>query len=306
MSAMERVCSLRLGHGGLLPMPQVGHGKPFSMPQTKQGFRRGGQIRSVRLAQGLGRVGHIRCVRLEAQGERRKRWRRCEALRTAREVQTAVEVAQEEAATTSSSDVVLLDVEGMMCGGCVARVRSLLNAQEFVDTAAVNMLTETAAIRFHPSSRPIEDLTSELAAHLTTCGFPSKLRTVEEGSVVAKREENVIKKREALNKSTAQVAFAWSLVALCCGSHGIHLLHSLGIHLHGPVLGWLHNPLWKCSIASVTLLGPARELVVDGFKALARRAPNMNSLVGVRVRRVRYQCHVAGESGTGLGGFVFR
>lgn len=281
---MESVYSLRLGYGrGLVMRPML--------VEAGQGFRvslRAGRVRNA--SREVCRRGiAVRCGGNFAHVDGR-RWRldlrrasiRCTALRTVRDVQRVDVEAVQDAETRS--DVVLLDVEGMMCGGCVARVRSLLTSQEVVETAAVNMLTETAAIRFRADAvRSVESLSLELAAHLTTCGFPSKIRdaSVEDGSVGEKRDENARKKREALNKSTAQVAFAWSLVALCCGSHATHLLHSVGIHLHGPFLNFLHNPLWKCSIASITLLGPARELVLDGFKAVARRSPNMNTLVGV-------------------------
>lgn len=273
-SAMESVYSLRLCHGRGLPRPMLVAGRGFSVSS--------GRLQSEVCKRGIA----IRCGvnfevrRLKNEGIRGLQ--RCAALRTVRDLQSLVdvEVEAESEAQEASSEVVLLDVEGMMCGGCVARVRSLLTSQESVDTAAVNMLTETAAIRFRPGGS-VESLSLELAAHLTNCGFPSKLRDVDSGSVGPKREENVVKKRAALDKSTAQVAFAWSLVALCCGSHATHLLHSVGIHIHGPFLNWFHNPLWKCSIASVTLLGPARELVLDGFKAMARRSPNMNTLVGI-------------------------
>ena len=194
----------------------------------------------------------------------------------------AVEVQQEKLQKEDevTSEVVLLEVQGMMCGGCVARVRNLLCSHALVESASVNMLTETAAICLHPGMA--ESSGAELAAHLTTCGFPSKPRDGgnEQGSVGEKIDEMVRRRQEALNKSAGQVAFAWALVALCCGTHATHMLHSIGIHLHGPFLGWLHNPIWKCSVACVTILGPARELMVDGFKAFGRRSPNMNTLVG--------------------------
>ena len=191
----------------------------------------------------------------------------------------AVEVEQEQIA----SEVVLLDVQGMMCGGCVARVRNLLLSHEQVQSAAVNMLTETAAICLYPPpAGHRESLGTELAAHLTTSGFPSQQRDVASvgGSVGEKREELARNREEALRKSTGQVAFAWALVALCCGTHATHLLHSVGIHFHGHVVQFLHNPFFNCAMACITLLGPARELVTDGFKALGRRSPNMNTLVG--------------------------
>lgn len=44
--------------------------------------------------------------------------------------------------------MVVLDVGGMKCGGCSAAVKRMLLSRPEVETAAVNLLTETAAVRF--------------------------------------------------------------------------------------------------------------------------------------------------------------
>lgn len=183
---------------------------------------------------------------------------------------------------------VVLDVEGMMCGGCVARVRNVLKAEPNVNSVAVNMLTETAVVRSLPSSSSTPTLDSiafaeNLAARLTDCGFPSKQRQASQDSSSQKKIADLTKKREAsLVKSTARVTFAWSLVALCCGTHATHWLHSLGFHFaaHGSLISFLHNPAVKCAVALTTLIGPARDLLIDGYNAFWKRSPNMNTLVG--------------------------
>lgn len=187
---------------------------------------------------------------------------------------------------------VVLDVEGMMCGGCVARVRNVLKAEPNVDSVAVNMLTETAVVRVTPpsflssSSTPALDsinFAEKLAARLTDCGFPSKQRQASQDSSSQNKIAELTKKREAsLGKSFARVTFAWGLVALCCGTHATHWLHSLGFHFaaHGSLISFLHNPAVKCAVALTTLVGPAQDLLVDGYTAFWKRSPNMNTLVG--------------------------
>ncbi|KAM6541917.1 hypothetical protein CsatB_006364 [Cannabis sativa] len=193
---------------------------------------------------------------------------------------TAVSV-QEPSGDTS----VLLDVSGMMCGGCVSRVRSLLSSDERVDSVAVNMLTETAAIKLK-SEVAVDDTGSvaeSLARRLTECGFSSKRRESGRGVAenVRKWKEMLKKKDEMLVRSRNRVAFAWTLVALCCGSHGSHILHSLGIHVaHGSFFELLHNSYLKGGLALGALLGPGRDLLFDGLRALWKGSPNMNSLVG--------------------------
>ncbi|GMN63252.1 hypothetical protein TIFTF001_032328 [Ficus carica] len=171
---------------------------------------------------------------------------------------------------------VLLDVSGMMCGGCVSRVRSVLSADERVESAAVNMLTETAAIKLKPevaaeAGFQAANVADSLARRLTECGFASKRRVSGAGVAenVRKWKEMMNKKEELLVKSRNRVAFAWTLVALCCGSHASHILHSLGIHVaHGSFFELLHNSYLKGGLALSALLGPGRgklELIVEMF-----------------------------------------
>lgn len=181
---------------------------------------------------------------------------------------------------------VLLDVNGMMCGACVSRVRSLLHLDDRVESAVVNMLTETAAIRLKPEvvgSDSSENVAEHLARRLTECGFSSKVRVSGIGVAenVKKYKEMAEKKQTLLANSRNRVAFAWTLVALCCGSHASHILHSLGIHIaHGSFWEVLHNSYVKGGLALGALLGPGRGLLFDGMMAFAKGSPNMNSLVG--------------------------
>lgn len=181
---------------------------------------------------------------------------------------------------------VLLDVNGMMCGACVSRVRSLLHLDDRVESAVVNMLTETAAIRLKPEvvgSDSSANVAEHLARRLTECGFSSKVRVSGIGVAenVKKYKEMAEKKQTLLANSRNRVAFAWTLVALCCGSHASHILHSLGIHIaHGSFWEVLHNSYVKGGLALGALLGPGRGLLFDGMMAFAKGSPNMNSLVG--------------------------
>ncbi|KAK2391978.1 copper-transporting ATPase RAN1 [Trifolium repens] len=178
---------------------------------------------------------------------------------------------------------VLLDVTGMMCGGCVSRVKNILSSDDRVDSVVVNMLTETAAIKLKLLDEESTSVAESLARRLSECGFPTKKR--ESGLGVAenvrKWKELVKKKEELLAKSRNRVAFAWTLVALCCGSHASHIFHSLGIHIsHGTFWEILHNSYFKGGLALGSLLGPGRELLFDGLNAFKKGSPNMNSLVG--------------------------
>ncbi|KAG5591098.1 hypothetical protein H5410_041612 [Solanum commersonii] len=176
----------------------------------------------------------------------------------------------------------LLDVSGMMCGACVSRVKAILSADDRVDSAVVNMLTETAAVKLKADAAETGLAAQELAKRLTECGFPTKKRSSGLGidAKVKKWKETVKKKEALLAESRNRVAFAWTLVALCCGTHATHILHSLGIHIHGSMLDLLHNSYVKAGLAVGALLGPGRDLLFDGLWAFTKGSPNMNSLVG--------------------------
>uniref|UniRef100_A0A1J3IZ39 Copper-transporting ATPase PAA2, chloroplastic n=1 Tax=Noccaea caerulescens TaxID=107243 RepID=A0A1J3IZ39_NOCCA len=196
----------------------------------------------------------------------------------------STESSIESVKSVSSDTPILLDVSGMMCGGCVARVKSVLMSDERVASAVVNMLTETAAVRLKPEVEVMADAAESLAKRLTESGFEAKRRVSGMGVAenVRKWKEMVSKKEDLLVKSRNRVAFAWTLVALCCGSHTSHILHSFGIHIaHGGFWDLLHNSYVKGGLAVGALLGPGRELLFDGIKAFGKRSPNMNSLVGL-------------------------
>nr|AYW01698.1 HMA8 protein [Morus alba] len=204
------------------------------------------------------------------------------------QTKTSTQESASEQESRGGESSILLDVSGMMCGGCVSRVRSVLSSDERIESVAVNMLTETAAIKLKPevaaeAGFAAANVADSLARRLTECGFSSKRRVSGAGVAenVRKWKETQKKKEELLVRSRNRVAFAWTLVALCCGSHASHLLHSFGIHVaHGSFFEVLHNSYLKGGLALSALLGPGRDLLFDGLRALRKGSPNMNSLVG--------------------------
>src|SRR5687767_8016886 len=53
---------------------------------------------------------------------------------------------------------VRLEIEGMTCASCVARVEKALKALEGVDGADVNLATEGATVAFDPSQLGVDEL----------------------------------------------------------------------------------------------------------------------------------------------------
>ncbi|KAK8561382.1 hypothetical protein V6N13_149433 [Hibiscus sabdariffa] len=86
-----------------------------------------------------------------------------------------------------SSDVIILNVGGMTCGGCASNVKKILESQPQVASASVDLATETAMVwpvleaKATPNWQ--NELGEALAKHLTTCGFKSNLRVAVEEAV---------------------------------------------------------------------------------------------------------------------------
>lgn len=89
-----------------------------------------------------------------------------------------------EGVSALPSDVIILDVGGMSCGGCVASVKRILESQPQVSSASVNLTTETAVVwpvaEAKDSPNWQAQLGEALAKHLTNCGFKSNLRVAGE------------------------------------------------------------------------------------------------------------------------------
>ena len=185
----------------------------------------------------------------------------------------------------SSSSTVLFAIEGMRCGGCSAAVRNALDARDDVEAAAVNLVTETAAVRFKTTSMIVGSLDASIesaVAEIGKKGFKMTRRELGRAAEAAAREANA-RREEEMERTKWDLYKAWGLTAACLGTHLTHHLHALGLHeyAHTEVLNALAQPWIGATLAMGALLGPGRKILVEGAQAFANGAPNMNSLVGV-------------------------
>ncbi|MEM9976473.1 MAG: heavy metal translocating P-type ATPase [Cyanobacteria bacterium P01_D01_bin.2] len=162
--------------------------------------------------------------------------------------------------------VAVLNVDGMMCAGCVQAVETQLRQCDGVEVATVNLVTKAAAVQYQAGR--VEP--SELAHVLTEAGFPSQLRQDQTAATWAEQQE-------AGQRGLGwRVAIALTLLALSTLGHLQHLDGLSGLSV--PVLGtlWFHFAL-----ATLTLIGPAREILQDGWNGARRARPTMNTLVSI-------------------------
>jgi len=203
------------------------------------------------------------------------------------EEQSSKSSSSSSAATAAATKTKLYSIEGMRCGGCSANVAKTLNAQDFIKSCAVNLVTNTAAITYTDDVTEEEEKVAaereKLAIDLIAKkGFTMRVR--EKGKAgVQMALESQQKRLEEKERTTKDLYLAWGLTIACLGTHVSHHLHQLGLHeyAHGEAVTSLANPWIGATIASAALLGPGRQILSDGFVAFRNGSPTMNSLVGV-------------------------
>ncbi|MEX0588243.1 MAG: cation-translocating P-type ATPase [Cyanobium sp.] len=155
----------------------------------------------------------------------------------------------------------LLEIEGMKCGGCVRAVEQRLLDQPGVLQASVNLLTRTAWVDL---ASPEANQAALLNA-LEGLGFQARLRPSD--AELPTRRERLQARSWWQNWRQLVVALALLMVSV------------LG-HLSLAGLGaiWIH-----ALVATLALAGPGRPILVRGVKAALVGLPSMDTLVGLGV-----------------------
>ena len=163
-----------------------------------------------------------------------------------------------------------LAVEGMTCASCVGRVEKALKAVPGVEQAVVNLATERASVR---SVAAVADLLAAIAK----AGYEA--RPID--STAGAAEEAALKKdaeRARLQRDLLlATALSLPVFVLEMGSHLIPGMHEWVMATIG------HYPSWYLQfvLTALVLAIPGRRFYTQGFPALLRLAPDMNSLVAV-------------------------
>ncbi len=155
----------------------------------------------------------------------------------------------------------LLEIEGMKCGGCVRAVEQRLLDQPGVRQASVNLLTRTAWVDLASAEADQGNLLKALAE----LGFQARLRS---------SEVELSSRRERLRARSWWQQWRQLVVAL------LLLLVSVLGHLPGVGLGalWIH-----ALVATAALAGPGRPILVRGIQGALAGLPSMDTLVGLGV-----------------------
>jgi heavy metal translocating P-type ATPase len=178
--------------------------------------------------------------------------------------------AVEAAGYDVRSRPVELAIEGMTCASCVARVERALKAVPGVTAAAVNLATERATVSGAADA-------AALVAAVEAAGYdarPARAAGADEAETAARKAAE----EAALRRDLATAALLTAPVfVLEMGAHLFGALH----HLIATTIGMEASWIVQFVLTSAVILGPGRRFYLKGLPALARLAPDMNSLVAV-------------------------
>ena len=163
-----------------------------------------------------------------------------------------------------------LEIEGMTCASCVARVERALKAVPGVTSATVNLATERATVS---GTAEAADLTRavEDAGYEARLAAPAMTTTDETAAKKAAEEAGL--KRDTLIAASLTLP----ITVLEMGRHLSDGIHMAIVNTIGMQASWYVQFV----LATAVLFGPGLRFFRKGLPALARLAPDMNSLVAV-------------------------
>ncbi len=166
------------------------------------------------------------------------------------------------------SETITLSVHKMHCGSCVGRVDRALAAVPGVQQVAVNLATETAVVTGQ------NGLTAALIKAVEAAGYPANIARDEDFDAQERREAEA---QGLLVHVFWAALLALPVFVLEMGGHMVPAFHHFIHQTIGQTTSWTIQAL----LTTLVLAGPGRQFYLQGFPALAKGAPDMNSLVAV-------------------------
>ncbi|ANF81793.1 copper-translocating P-type ATPase [Acinetobacter sp. NCu2D-2] len=180
--------------------------------------------------------------------------------------------AVEKAGFDIGSAPIYLNISGMSCASCVARVEKALSKVNGVKSASVNLANEQAVVLGQQLSA------IDLIQAIEKAGFHAELKPQEQSSDAISQSNKRNQEAHELKRDFYLALFlALPVFILEMGSHLIPAFH----HFIHTVTGNQNSWYIQFVLTTFILLFPGRRFYQHGIPALLRLAPDMNSLVSV-------------------------
>ena len=178
--------------------------------------------------------------------------------------------AVEDVGYDVASPPVDLAIEGMTCASCVARVERALKAVPGVTGANVNLATERAHVMGQADA-------AALIRAIEAAGYDARLAVSASAATDATADRKAAEVTTLKRDLWIAAALSLPVFILEMGAHLFAWVHMAVMNTIGMQNSWY----LQFALTTAALFGPGRRFYTKGFPALARLAPDMNSLVAV-------------------------
>ena len=166
------------------------------------------------------------------------------------------------------------DVTGMTCSACSAHVEKAVGKLEGIHAVSVNLLQNSMVVEYDETALHTDDIISAVKSG----GYGASLQGAAAPNSPAEPAKNVALEEMKIMKNRLISSFCF-LIPLFYISMG----HMMGAPLPAILTG--HENIMLFALTQLLLATPVliinRKFFIVGFKALANRAPNMDSLVAL-------------------------
>lgn len=166
---------------------------------------------------------------------------------------------------TQQSEQTSLQISGMTCAACAARIEKGLNKLPGVSNASVNLALETAHVEFNKADVSVDQMIHKVSQ----LGYGAQLKADKNTAGDHKRKEIASQKRKLLISALLSLPLLWAMVS------------------HFSVTSWIYlpeflmNPWVQLVLATPVQLIIGRQFYIGAYKALRNGSANMDVLVAL-------------------------
>lgn len=159
-----------------------------------------------------------------------------------------------------------LDITGMTCAACSARIEKGLNRMSGVNQANVNLALEKATVEYNPLELSKEDIIKKIQA----LGYGASLKEEDKAQGLDQRQKEIqIQTRKFVFAAILSLPLLWTMVA--------HFRFTSFIY----VPDFLMNPWVQFALATPVQFIIGSQFYVGAYKALKNKSANMDVLVAM-------------------------